>query len=384
LKREKLIEEIGTFLNDPEYSDIYNRFDGNTGQFPDILPAIIHKLKNKLTPILGYSQILQMKYNDDDLKKKIDKIEKNASELISLFENLKNSLVIKKPALEIRNLNSLIILEKKLFLKIKSKEIKLILSLDNSISPTYLNPVCVSILLSNTIQNAISSILLKKIKDGEIIITTGENSNGVFFSIKDNGVGIDSEDINDIWTPFFSKFPERSGLGLLTSKKMIENLKGKHSVKSVQGQHTEFTFTFPLNNPDNDKNRQESLQNKINVMLIGFDSKVIGTIDKLKGKSDRVCLHETQIKDFNKTKISDVNCDLIFVDSNIINSDISEKILKSLSEKSNDSEIFLFHSGGIPSYILNLIANGDITVIPDKTKALTITNILSTVMKKEE
>jgi len=374
LKSERQEEKIGAYLGDSEHVSALNGFFTNRGRFPEILPAIIHKLKNKLTPILGYSQILKMKNKDDSIKEKIDKIEKNALELTSLFEDFKNSIVTRKSVFELLNLNDLIILEKNLFLKIKEAGIKLILNIDNSIPSLYLNHEDISLLLRNAVQNAITSILLKKSKDGEITISTGKNYDGVYLSVKDNGVGIDSVDIDNIWVPFFSKFPNRSGIGLLTSEKIITNHNGKYSVESIQGKSAEFIFTFPSD---------DSKENGVDALFVGFDKREITIIDELLDKSDSVRLHGVIIEDINKTGISEIDYDFIFVNSEIVNREETyREVLRSLSEKFKGSEILLFRSGNNSSYILNLIAEGDITVMPDKTKLLTITNVLSKVIKR--
>ncbi len=374
MKSERQEEKIGAYLGDSEHVSALNGFFTNRGRFPEILPAIIHKLKNKLTPILGYSQILKMKNKDDSIKEKIDKIEKNALELTSLFEDFKNSIVTRKSVFELLNLNDLIILEKNLFLKIKEAGIKLILNIDNSIPSLYLNHEDISLLLRNAVQNAITSILLKKSKDGEITISTGKNYDGVYLSVKDNGVGIDSVDIDNIWVPFFSKFPNRSGIGLLTSEKIITNHNGKYSVESIQGKSAEFIFTFPSD---------DSKENGVDALFVGFDKREITIIDELLDKSDSVRLHGVIIEDINKTGISEIDYDFIFVNSEIVNREETyREVLRSLSEKFKGSEILLFRSGNNSSYILNLIAEGDITVMPDKTKLLTITNVLSKVIKR--
>jgi len=87
----------------------------------EVLPVIFHKLKNKLTPILGYSQILQMKLKEDPLKSRVDKVERNAAELKDLFDEIKDSLYIFPVPKFMANLNTIILKQKKLFENIRKK-----------------------------------------------------------------------------------------------------------------------------------------------------------------------------------------------------------------------------------------------------------------------
>jgi PAS domain S-box-containing protein len=67
---------------------------------------------------------------------------------------------------------------------------------------------------------------------------------GVFFS--DNGVGIEADDLERIFQPFYSKNPEGSGLGLSVAHRIIEQHGGEINVQSTQGKGSTFTVWIPL------------------------------------------------------------------------------------------------------------------------------------------
>ncbi|WP_100629693.1 PAS domain S-box protein [Algoriphagus formosus] len=72
------------------------------------------------------------------------------------------------------------------------------------------------------------------------------------FSVKDNGIGIDSEDHEKIFIIFQRlynpKFPRGTGIGLSIAKKQVDLVGGKIWVDSVLGEGSTFYFTIPKTN----------------------------------------------------------------------------------------------------------------------------------------
>ncbi len=85
--------------------------------------------------------------------------------------------------------------------------------------------------------------------NGSIDIYTKKNSSNVAIVIKDNGKGIDKEDIDKVFYPFFTTKEKGTGLGLSIAHKIIEEHKGKLEVKSSgRGKGSTFKITLPINN----------------------------------------------------------------------------------------------------------------------------------------
>lgn len=79
------------------------------------------------------------------------------------------------------------------------------------------------------------------------LVATREGSQYVL-TIRDNGVGIEANNIKKIFDPFFTTKPsgEASGTGLYLSREIIQNHGGDITVKSVQDEGAEFTITIPI------------------------------------------------------------------------------------------------------------------------------------------
>jgi signal transduction histidine kinase len=103
----------------------------------------------------------------------------------------------------------------------------------------------------NLLFNAIQSTPAK----GKISITTRKRSksNGstdfIQVEVSDTGVGIPEEDLEKIFTPFFTTKAkeEGSGLGLAMTHQIIEEHEGTIDVQSTINQGTTFTINLPVN-----------------------------------------------------------------------------------------------------------------------------------------
>jgi PAS domain S-box-containing protein len=75
---------------------------------------------------------------------------------------------------------------------------------------------------------------------------------GIEFAVRDTGPGVDDDKLEDIFVPFFQSDSSTArahggtGLGLSICRRLAELMKGSISVKSREGQGTEFTCFLPL------------------------------------------------------------------------------------------------------------------------------------------
>lgn len=88
--------------------------------------------------------------------------------------------------------------------------------------------------------------------EGRIVVATGlENENSIFFSVSDNGIGINLECQEHLFDPFFSTKEVKidggaTGLGLFTARTIIEQHQGEISFNSTPGQGSCFKVVLPL------------------------------------------------------------------------------------------------------------------------------------------
>jgi two-component system, NtrC family, sensor histidine kinase HydH len=81
---------------------------------------------------------------------------------------------------------------------------------------------------------------------GELILTTRREGGTVVLDLTDTGVGMTEEVRSRIFDAFFSTRPAGSGLGLPTTRKIVEGHGGTIHVQSEPGKGSRFTIRLPL------------------------------------------------------------------------------------------------------------------------------------------
>jgi two-component system sensor histidine kinase PhcS len=103
--------------------------------------------------------------------------------------------------------------------------------------------------LVNLIQNSLDSLQAKAF-DGEqptIWIEGREEPGGSYLVVRDNGIGIEGQHLDKIFDPFFTTkdVGQGMGLGLSICYRIVEESRGKISVRTEPGKFCEFTLEFP-------------------------------------------------------------------------------------------------------------------------------------------
>jgi signal transduction histidine kinase len=108
--------------------------------------------------------------------------------------------------------------------------------------------------ISQVIINLVSNALKYTPKEGRVDVDVKGTERSVEVTVKDNGNGIPSEDIPNIFERFYRADKSRnrltggSGLGLTITKAIVEAHKGKISVSSELNKETIFTVNLPKKN----------------------------------------------------------------------------------------------------------------------------------------
>lgn len=101
------------------------------------------------------------------------------------------------------------------------------------------------------IRNLIANAIKFTFDEGKIRITSKCTSKKIIFSVEDNGMGIDEENMNKLFdvsqtfTTPGTKDEKGTGLGLILVKEFLNLNKGKISVESKPGKGTKFTVELP-------------------------------------------------------------------------------------------------------------------------------------------
>jgi signal transduction histidine kinase len=81
---------------------------------------------------------------------------------------------------------------------------------------------------------------------GELIMQACGENGGVRLDLIDTGVGMTAEQATQVFRPFFTTKPGGSGLGLATTKRIVEAHGGTIAVESEPGRGTKFSVRLPV------------------------------------------------------------------------------------------------------------------------------------------
>jgi PAS domain S-box-containing protein len=94
----------------------------------------------------------------------------------------------------------------------------------------------------NLIKNAVEALP----QGGDIVIRTQRDQDKILLSVQDNGIGIPEENINRLFTPFYTTNAESGrGLGLATCRSVLKAHNGDITVRSQLGVGSLFTVELP-------------------------------------------------------------------------------------------------------------------------------------------
>lgn len=103
------------------------------------------------------------------------------------------------------------------------------------------------VIFNNIISNSIKYQHAHELNP-QLEISIEVNDTNAFLSFKDNGIGIEKENLNKIFDMFFRSpgtKADGSGLGLYIVREIIKKMKGKISVESKVNEGTRFVIELP-------------------------------------------------------------------------------------------------------------------------------------------
>jgi signal transduction histidine kinase len=140
--------------------------------------------------------------------------------------------------------------------KIKGQNIEFIKAFDATVGEFEIDSGYIHSALTNILENAVDACSKDAAKSRhKIVFSVRQDQHHVIFAVFDNGIGMDSDTLAKLFTPFFSSKGRRgTGLGLFISNKIVRQHGGEILVKSTPGQETIFTIKIPKTLPESLRN----------------------------------------------------------------------------------------------------------------------------------
>jgi PAS domain S-box-containing protein len=97
----------------------------------------------------------------------------------------------------------------------------------------------------NLVMNAVEATCAAAQNSKEVLVTSRNGTGQVIVAIQDSGVGIDPENLDQLFNPFFTTKPHGMGMGLAISRSTIQSHGGRLWAASNPGRGATFQFTLP-------------------------------------------------------------------------------------------------------------------------------------------
>ncbi|GAB4172340.1 MAG: ATP-binding protein [Calditrichia bacterium] len=249
-KAQKSAEDLKNALNDLEIQ--YEKTSALEAQLQqadrlsiigELTASLAHEIRNPLNSILGVAQILK-----DEARlsgKHQEFIHIMEEEIQRLSDVLENYLQFSRKNVPKSLFRPIEVVDKIIRMvgpQLRKKGIEIDIDMNDQMQ-IYANPIEFHQVLMNIILNSIQSLQ----SGGAIhIFSSLEQGRGVIV-ISDNGPGIPSGILSDIFKPFVSGKENGSGLGLAIVKRIVDNNGWSISVSSDPHKKTSFILEIPIN-----------------------------------------------------------------------------------------------------------------------------------------
>ncbi|WP_235269899.1 sensor histidine kinase [Geoalkalibacter subterraneus] len=211
----------------------------------EMATGIAHEIKNPLAGISGAMSVLADQFDEDDERRTIiaevldqlGRLNKIATDLLHFGRPA-------KPHFSHIDVNELV--RKTLFFSAQhpeGREVEKVQELADNLPLIWVDEKQIQQVLFNIIVNALQAMP----EGGVLRISTSraEDADRIRITISDTGRGVRPEQIEQIFTPFFTTKTQGTGLGLAICKQIIEHHGGVIMVESRLGEGTTFIIELP-------------------------------------------------------------------------------------------------------------------------------------------
>lgn len=214
-------------------------------------PSLLHDVLNPLTGLMLYFDSIEDKA-DVDLQAKIHlasaiESSKKMREFIKIIQNFIHGQ--KSETIDVEEIIQNVI--KIMSTKARQNNITFLLIRKNKVR-TNCPPLFFYQMIINLISNAIDSYdEIMDSRDRYINIILEKEKPNIVIKIVDNGIGLESNKINKIFSPCYTTKEKGTGTGLPTVKNIVEKeFNGKIKIVSKLDCGTTFKILIPLKNPE--------------------------------------------------------------------------------------------------------------------------------------
>lgn len=204
--------------------------------------SVAHEIRNPITTIRGFMQVLQGERNLNDNQnlfitislQELDRTQMiinnflalakpntGTMDKINLSEVLKETIAFMRSYSHLSNTELVEAIDKNLFIKGDAHEVRQV--------------------FINILKNGIEAMN----GGGSIYIIAKIDKDNVRIQFRDEGVGMSKEQLDRLGHPYYSTKEKGTGLGMMISYDIVQRMRGRINVESEEGKGTTFTILLP-------------------------------------------------------------------------------------------------------------------------------------------
>ncbi|WP_256760664.1 nitrogen regulation protein NR(II) [Cohnella sp. WQ 127256] len=213
----------------------------------EIAAGTAHEIRNPLTAIKGFMQLLNKKLMERSMSKEQEFISIMLLELERVNDLVSEFLLLSKP----KGIDKVSIgigrVLQEILPMIQSESLLHNVSLQYYPEPMLYPVLADRGMLKQIFLNLAKNAIEAMTEGGTLIIREcydPNKANGIVVEICDTGTGISADDLKQVFNPFFTTKPQGTGLGLSVCMKIIHDLNGSIEVSSSKS-GTKFTVWLP-------------------------------------------------------------------------------------------------------------------------------------------
>ncbi len=218
------------------------------------IAALSHHIKNILQGLRTGSEMLKAGIDEKDekfLHQGWRMVEKNQSKIYDLVMDMLSYSKEREPAIQDTDLNGLVadVLELAAG-RAKDLDAQLDARLEPTLPTIPCDPEGIHRALLNVVGNALDAVEGRPKPRVVVGTRLAQEPGWVDLVVLDNGIGIPTDKLKDVFRPFVStKGSKGTGLGLAVSRKILREHGGDIELESVEGKGSRFTLRLPLRSP---------------------------------------------------------------------------------------------------------------------------------------